>query len=154
MALEIVNQHPVLRVRQGPLRRWLRSCLAHLQPGAEVSILLTDDETLRQLNRAYRGQNRPTDILSFGMREHRRLGDPLPPRAEILGDLAVSLDAVQRQARERGVPREEELRYILVHGLLHLLGYDHARPVDAKRMFALHAALLKSRGVKRGTCGN
>jgi probable rRNA maturation factor len=155
MALEICNQHPKLRVRQESLRRWFRAYLSRLQqPGAEVSILLTDDAAIRRLNRTHRGQDRATDILSFGMREHRRSGDPLPPRAEFLGDLAVSLDTVQRQARERGVSLEEELRFILVHGLLHLLGYDHARPVEAKRMFALHAALLKSQGLKRGTCGN
>jgi probable rRNA maturation factor len=142
MALEISNQHARIRIPVEPLRRWLRACLAQLQQGgAEVSILLTDDAVIRRLNRKYRRQDRATDILTFGMREHRRQGDPLPPRAEVLGDLVVSLDAVFRQAAERGLGPEEELRVLLAHGLLHLLGYDHAGLPDQRRMFALQDRL-------------
>lgn len=143
MALEIRNRHPRLRVALAPLRRWLAACLGHLQQsGAELSVLLADDDVLRELNRVHRGKDKATDVLSFGMREHRRPGDPLPPRTEVLGDLAVSLDAAARQAAERGLAPETELRTLLAHGLLHLLGYDHARLLDEKRMFALQDRLV------------
>jgi probable rRNA maturation factor len=120
-------------------------------PRAEISILLTDDGGIRTLNRRYRRVDRPTDVLSFGMREHRRRRDPLPPHPEVLGDLVVSLNTVARQARERSEPLERELQTILAHGLLHLLGYDHARPLEARRMFALQARLVGSITTKKGT---
>lgn len=155
MSLEITNEHPSVRVPLPSLRRWLRTCLVRLQAEkAEISVLFTDDRTIRRLNREYRRVDRPTDILSFGMREHRRRGDPLPPHPEVLGDLVISLDTVRRQARVRGVELQTELRVMLAHGLLHLLGYDHAGPVEEKRMFALQEMLLKSGGRKRGTCGH
>jgi probable rRNA maturation factor len=142
MALDIQNRHPRIRVDLPALRRWLQTCLRRLRHSrAEVSVLLTDDAAVRRLNRRYRGVDRATDILSFGMRELRRPGDPLPPRADLLGDLVVSLTTVRRQAAAAGRAFRDELREILAHGLLHLLGYDHARPADARRMFALQANL-------------
>jgi len=150
MPLALVNHHPQIKVRQAALKGWLEACLNQLQmQGAEVSVLLTDDAEIQQLNRDYRGVDKPTDILSFGMREHRRAADPLPPHPEVLGDLVVSLTTLRRQAEEREVDLEEELRYILAHGLLHLLGYDHARPVEAKRMFALQDRLVSLNRRKR-----
>jgi probable rRNA maturation factor len=76
------------------------------------------------------------------MRERRRPEDPLPPDDLVLGDLVVSTQAIARQARERGVGNEEELLFILTHGLLHLLGHDHAGALEEKRMQAAQAALL------------
>lgn len=144
MALEILQQNKKFKIDLEKLRQWLHACLRRLQlSGSAVSILLTDDASLRRLNRTYRHQDKPTDILSFGMREFKRRQDPLPPHPEVLGDLAVSLETVRRQARDRNVPWEEELHLVLAHGLLHLLGYDHARRVDAERMFALQAWLLQ-----------
>jgi probable rRNA maturation factor len=142
MDLDIRNQHPRIRVDLPALRRWLSACLRRLRHArAGVSVLLADDATLRRLNRRYRGVDRATDILSFGMREHRRPGDPLPPRSDLLGDLVVSLSTVRRQAAAAGRSFGTELREILAHGLLHLLGYDHDRPAAARRMFALQASL-------------
>lgn len=136
------------------LTRWLQRRLAALHLGsAELSVLLANDPTLRRLNRMYRNRDRATDVLSFSMREYRRPEDPLPPQAWVLGDLVISLDQARRQARERGTDLESEVHCLLIHGLLHLLGYDHVRPLDAKRMFTLQASLLAGHGRKRRHCG-
>jgi probable rRNA maturation factor len=143
MPLEIIQQHAHPAVSKTRIRRRLQLCLNHLKLSqAEISILLTDDAAIRELNHKYRGKDKPTDILSFGMREQRSLSDPLPPDDQVLGDLAVSLETIERQAAERSVSLEEELIFILIHGLLHLLGYDHARSLDEKRMQAMHTLLL------------
>ena len=96
-------------------------------PETEVSILLTNDEYICQLNREYRGIDRPTDVLSFALAESdepavRNLsGDE--PRS--LGDIIISLDKVCEQAAKYGHSEERELAFLTVHGMLHLLGYDH-----------------------------
>ena len=145
MELDIRTQYPQIPVDLSGLQRWLRACLRRLRhTQAGLSVLLTDDAAIRRLNRRYRGVDRATDILSFGMREQRRAQDPLPPCADLLGDLVVSLPTVRRQAAASGRAFGAELREVLAHGLLHLLGYEHARPADARRMFAFQASLAAS----------
>lgn len=138
--IEQVQLAPQVRTR---LCRDLTRCLTHMNGrSAEVSLLLTDDPGIRELNRSHRGVDRATDVLSFGQRERRTWKDPLPPQEQVLGDLVISLPAIQRQARRHGEPWEQELLRVAIHGLLHLLGYDHATPVDRLRMFALQDRLL------------
>jgi probable rRNA maturation factor len=93
---------------------------------AEVSILVVGDEAMRRLNRAWRGKDRPTDVLSFPHAE--------PNRGPLLGDVVVSLDTARRVARAEGRLVGAELDRYLAHGLLHLLGHDHERPAEARRM--------------------
>lgn len=100
---------------------------------AELSILLCDDATIHELNRDYRGKDRPTDVLAFAMREGE--GGPLHP--EILGDVVISIDTTRRQARERGIAIVAEATFLLAHGLLHLLGYDHQTEQELRVMMAL-----------------
>lgn len=109
---------------------------------AELSVVMTGDGEMRRLNKAFRGKDRTTDVLSFPLLEGKRLvvggkGD-LP-----LGDVVVSLPQAARQARTRGVPTRDEVDLLLVHGILHLLGYDHGTKADEKRMFGLQSRLLK-----------
>jgi len=99
-------------------------------PRAELSIVLTGDEQIQELNHRYRGNNRPTDVLSFAQREGA-LGDRTDP---LLGDLVVSVPTARRQAAERGRSVVSELTELLAHGLLHLLGYDHDTPAKDRRM--------------------
>lgn len=109
--------------------------------GAELSILLCDDETIRQLNRRFRKQNRATDVLAFPMGES---GAPVPrssPR-EVLGDVVISVPTATRQARRRGRPIVSEVTFLLAHGLLHLLGYDHQTRDEERRMMAVTDALI------------
>ena len=94
----------------------------------ELSILLCDDAFIHPLNRDYRGKDKPTDVLSFAMREE---GDPNDP---VLGDVIISIERAQEQASERGHAIGVELALLLVHGILHLLGYDHEHDEEAQMM--------------------
>jgi probable rRNA maturation factor len=96
----------------------------------ELSLRLVHDGEIHELNRVYRGKNRPTDVLSFSLREGR-FGDV----ARALGDVVISLDAAARQAEGHGLRLGEEVDRLLVHGILHLAGYDHEiSPHEERRM--------------------
>lgn len=104
-------------------------------PDAELSLLLTDDATIHGINLEHRGKNKPTDVLSFPQNEFY---GPLRPKRgsdlNLLGDVVVSLDTAQRQALGRKRSLFEEVRFLLAHGVLHLLGYDHMTPDEKKVM--------------------
>lgn len=102
----------------------------------ELSVALVDDATIQALNRDFRGQDRPTDVLAFAMREGEAMPEPRPGEPELLGDVVISVDTARRQASERGRPLLDELTMLLAHGLLHLLGYDHATKAEEKVMSA------------------
>ncbi len=119
------------------VRRYCRRVLAALATdGWELSVLVTGDELARQLNRSYRGIDAPTDVLSFSQAE----GGALPPSSAVAGDIVIALPTAERQALRAGVPLEQELRRLLVHGILHLKGMDHAR--GSRRMLALQERVL------------
>lgn len=108
----------------------------------ELSILLTSDRRMRQLNAYYRFRDRPTDVLSFGQMTDGDLGgfatapgEYRPADSILLGDVVISLDTAARQAREMNISVAQRLRTLLVHGFLHLLGHDHERSKDARIMF-------------------
>jgi probable rRNA maturation factor len=111
-------------------------------PDCELSLTLTSDASIRALNRDYRKKDRATDVLSFSQIEERG-STPPDPRAVHnthgmpLGDVVISIDTALAQSREYGVAPAERLRTLLIHGFLHLLGYDHERsPAEARKMFA------------------
>jgi probable rRNA maturation factor len=108
---------------------------------SDVSIWITDEAELQALNRTYRGVDRSTDVLSFGEDTSTPFVNA-PGQPRHLGDLAVSYPHVVRQAEEYGHSRKRELSYLVTHGLLHLLGYDHERPEDAAIMRRREEALL------------
>ncbi len=96
---------------------------------AELSILLCDDETIHRLNREFRKKDQPTDVLAFAMSEGE--GGALHP--ELLGDVVISIDTARRQASDANRTIAYEVTFLLAHGLLHLLGYDH-RDEDERRV--------------------
>ncbi|WP_457640350.1 rRNA maturation RNase YbeY [Persephonella sp.] len=105
----------------------------------EVSITLTDNNTIKELNREWRGKDKPTDVLSFPI-------DEKPPgyRYKLLGDVVISLPYAKRQAEEIGFSYQEEVTRLLVHGILHLIGYDHeTSEKDAKVMFKLQDRIFE-----------
>lgn len=104
----------------------------------ELSIVLTDDPHIQSLNRDFREKDVPTDVLSFGQLE----GEPFVTPVPHLGDLVISLETAARQAGERGHPVEAEVRILLVHGLMHLLGHDHMEPGERALMAEAEDALL------------
>ena len=105
---------------------------------AELSLVICDDAFIHPLNRDYRGKDRSTDVLSFSQRE----GDFAFVGDLILGDVIISLETTIRQAQERGHSMEKELTILLVHGILHLLGYDHIEDDDAEVMAAKEKDIL------------
>ncbi len=116
-----------------------RTLLKHLGlPRAELSIVLCDDEFIRALNAQWRQKDEPTDVLSFAMGEGEDAG--LTP--DLLGDIVISVETAARQGAALGLSLDEEMRVLLVHGLLHLLGHDHIEPEDAAEMRAKEAELL------------
>jgi probable rRNA maturation factor len=105
----------------------------------ELSVALVDDDEIATLNEHYRGVAGPTDVLSFGC------DDPCPAASDepiTIGDVIIAPDVAQRQAAELGTTVEDELDLLLVHGVLHLLGYDHGSDADATAMQARERALL------------
>jgi probable rRNA maturation factor len=111
-------------------------------PDCELSLTLTSDESIRALNRDYRKKDRATDVLSFSQIEERDSTPPDPrtianTKGMPLGDVVISVETALAQSREYGVKPSERLRTLLIHGFLHLLGYDHERsPAAARKMFA------------------
>ncbi|MBM4367891.1 MAG: rRNA maturation RNase YbeY [Deltaproteobacteria bacterium] len=106
------------------------------RPRAELSVLLCDDAFIAELNRQYRQKEGPTDVLSFAMDDER-----------VLGDVVISLDTARRQAEAIGHALDDELRVLLVHGCLHLLGHDHEAPGDDARMAAEESRCLVGLGL-------
>lgn len=126
-----------------------------------VDVLITDDDGIRSVNRAHRGVDRATDVLSFPLgafspgntagsqqKRLRRLWDDAA-RACMLGDIVISLERAVAQAAEYGHDLRRELAYLTVHGLLHLLGYDHMNNADKERMRAMEERALNSAGATR-----
>lgn len=98
----------------------------------DLSILIVNNHRIKALNKRYRGIDRPTDVLAFPMDEDWEAADRQPP---LLGDIVISMEKTHSQAREHKHPPDSELLILLIHGILHLIGYDHERsPMEERRM--------------------
>ena len=104
----------------------------------EISLLITDDETIRKYNKEYRNKDRATDVLSFPMEDDI-----------ILGDVAISFETAKRQSEEAEINIDREVAFLFIHGLLHLLGYDHMNSEDENVMFARQELILDGFGIER-----
>jgi len=114
-------------------------------PDGELSILLTDDAGIESINREYFNRPRPTNVISFSMVEGEF--SDVNPEASMLGDIVVSVETAVREAREAGIPEWERIAELLVHGLLHIVGYDHEAPdADTAAMEARSARLMEMLG--------
>jgi probable rRNA maturation factor len=109
--------------------------------GAEVSLCLADDASLRALNLRWRGKDKPTNVLSFPSAPLDRSG-----QAPTLGDIALAYETLAREADELGVPLADHYRHLVAHGFLHLIGYDHEADEEAGRMEALETRILARLG--------
>ncbi len=118
------------------LRRIARRVLTAEGVGSgELSVVISDEDTVRELNRRYRGLDEPTDVLSFDLGEEGDTPFTLPPgEAAPLGEVIISYPTALRQAEEQGHNVEAEVAHLLVHGILHLLGYDHLEAKDERAM--------------------
>ena len=115
----------------------------HLAPDAELSVLCVAPERMAELHVQWMDEPGPTDVLSFPMDELRPGAPGGPPVEGILGDVVLCPAVADEQAAAAGHSPEHELRILLAHGILHLLGYDHAEPAEEAAMFALQRALVE-----------
>jgi probable rRNA maturation factor len=128
-----------------------------VHPQAELCIKLVDEDTIAELNEQWMGKSGPTDVLAFPLDELRPGLVDEEPEEGVLGDLAICPAIAQRQAEEAraqgqaGYSTDDEIDLLTVHGILHLLGYDHAEPEEHREMFGLQARLLAEwQGARRG----
>lgn len=125
--------------------------LGRLPKNTEVSILIVDNSYIQELNFIYRSQNKPTDVLSFSMNE---TNDNEPNYDEVgevnlLGDIIISLEQAQVQSKEYGHSLERELGFLVAHGMLHLLGYDHETEEERMVMHSLEEKVMQGTKLER-----
>ena len=116
---------------------------------AEVSVTLTDDAHIHVINREYRNVDRPTDVISFALTESEEPEIIGGGEHEVLGDLIISLERMRAQAAEYGHTELRELSFLTVHGMLHLLGYDHMEAEERQEMEEEQRAVMKELGITR-----
>lgn len=116
---------------------------------AEVSVTLTDDAHIHELNRIYRAVDRPTDVLSFALTESEEPEIVGAQGHDVLGDLVISLEHVAAQAEEYGHSPLRELSFLTVHGMLHLLGYDHMEEAERQEMEEEQRHVMEELGIAR-----
>ncbi|MFE8102861.1 rRNA maturation RNase YbeY [Brenneria goodwinii] len=121
-------------------QRWLEGVLPQFQDVAEVTIRIVDEAESQHLNHTYRGKDKPTNVLSFPFEA--------PPEVELplLGDLIICRQVVEREAGEQEKTLEEHWAHMVVHGSLHLLGYDHIEDSEAEEMEALETEIMQNMG--------
>lgn len=127
-----------------------------LPENTEMSVTLMDNEHIHEINKKYRGVDKPTDVISFAIEEEDPDEVPiiLPEDEEFdipknIGDIMISMDKVKEQAEYLGHSEDRELGFLVVHGFLHLNGYDHMKEEDEKEMFGLQREILDSYGLTR-----
>ncbi|MBI5806612.1 rRNA maturation RNase YbeY [candidate division TA06 bacterium] len=131
MSVHFEHLVPVRDFKPSSLKALIERILkVESRPGCDLTVIFTDSAHLRRLNRRYRGKDKVTDVISFAMTE----GADSRYNAKELGDVYISLPRARRQAREYRVAAGEEIKRLTVHGVLHLLGYDHVKPGQAPKM--------------------
>ena len=111
-----------------------------------ASVIIVDNDKIHQINKEYRNIDRETDVISFALEDDKTINDS-PIR--VLGDIYISIDKARMQAKEYGHSLKRELCFLMTHGFLHLLGYDHMKKEDEEIMFPLQEKILKEYGVSR-----
>ncbi|WP_433478076.1 rRNA maturation RNase YbeY [Spirillospora sp. CA-142024] len=157
MTIEVLNESgaPVDEKALAGLSRHVLDGM-RVHPLAELSVLLVDEAAMTELHEKWMDEPGPTDVLSFPMDELRpgHMSGGADEEGEtdpaLLGDVVLCPAVAERQAREAGHSTEAELELLCAHGILHLLGYDHAEPEEHREMFGLQAELLTSWREKRG----
>jgi probable rRNA maturation factor len=151
VSVRVEGKSPAAHTGLPSVRRYATRMLRALRLSrAELSVLLCDDPVMRRLNRDYRHQDKPTDVLAFAMNE----GERVVSLTHVLGDVAISWPTAARQARAHGWSTQREVCMLLAHGLLHVLGFDHVTKVQDRRMRArtdllMTAALSRARAVDK-----
>jgi len=131
MNILVTNRQTVAPVDVPLTRQSMAAILKSLEmEGHEVSLLFVDDTEITEINRHYLGRNHPTNVIAFSMNE----GDFGAINPLLLGDIVISVETALRDARAGELPLEDEINYLMIHGVLHLLGYDHEQACEAEEM--------------------
>lgn len=156
METMIINQQNKVeytRELQQVINRVIKAAarLTKLPENSEVSVMIVDNSYIQELNFIYRNQNRPTDVLSFAMNE---LGEDEPDfdfsgETQVLGDIVISLEQALKQSEEYGHSLQRELGYLVAHGMLHLLGYDHEVEIETQLMRGLEEKIMQAVNLER-----
>jgi probable rRNA maturation factor len=135
------------------IRDWVERAIQAVDPGrdADVSVRIVDEQEMQALNRNYRDQDKPTNVLAFPAGD---AGFVPPGEVPLLGDIVVCAGVVAREADEQGKPPGHHWSHMLVHGTLHLLGHDHVTDSQAQAMEALERRILDSLGIADPYAGN
>ncbi|MDQ0392568.1 rRNA maturation RNase YbeY [Labrys monachus] len=135
------------RVRRAVTASVAVAALRHA-PGAELSVVLTDDEAIRAINAQWRSLDKPTNVLSFPQAEGKAIA-----RTPMLGDIILAYETIEREAEEAERPFADHLTHLVVHGLLHIFGYDHLTDAEAEAMEALEIRILATLGIENPYAG-
>ncbi|MBB6121997.1 rRNA maturation RNase YbeY [Nocardiopsis algeriensis] len=146
MSIDVANESGVTTVDEERLSRLARYVLdaMRVHPLAELSVVLVDEEPMADLHVRWMDEPGPTDVLSFPMDELRPGGPGRTSEPGVLGDVIICPQVAERQAEKAGHSTEAEIDLLCTHGILHLLGYDHAEPEEHKEMFGLQGEILAS----------
>jgi probable rRNA maturation factor len=139
----IPDAHDIVSVAAQAALRDVDIGRAHTHSATELSILLTNDEAIADLNREWRGRTGPTNVLSFPAETDARSADA----PVLLGDVAIALETLTAEAQDAGIAPEDHLRHLVVHGVLHLCGFDHENDADADLMEGREIVILEALGV-------
>lgn len=127
------------------LDAYTKYLLEYMKIDASFSVIIVDNDKIHEINKQYRGIDRPTDVISFALEEDENY----EVKMRLLGDIYISIDKVYEQAKEYNHSVKRELFFLVTHGFLHLLGYDHMEKDEEEEMFSLQEKILDSYGVKR-----
>lgn len=127
------------------LDAYTKYLLEYMKIDASFSVIIVDNDKIHEINKQYRGIDRPTDVISFALEEDENY----EVKERLLGDIYISIDKVYEQAKEYNHSVKRELFFLVTHGFLHLLGYDHMEKDEEEEMFSLQEKILDSYGVKR-----
>jgi probable rRNA maturation factor len=139
-----VNNESTYDIDEAALQRLATYCLdaMRVHPDAEIALVLVDEAAMEQLHVQWMGEPGPTDVLSFPMDELRPGNDDIITPPGVLGDVVLCPQVAEVQAEGAGHSTMDELLYLTAHGILHLLGFDHAEPEEEKEMFSLQRDLI------------
>lgn len=125
------------------LDEYTKYLIKYMNIDASFSIIIVDNEKIHEINKEYRGIDRPTDVISFALEEN----EDYEVKERLLGDIFISIDKVYDQAKEYNHSVKRELFFLVTHGFLHLLGYDHMKKEDEEIMFSLQEKILNEYGI-------
>lgn len=144
---EIINNCNLKIIEIDELNDFVNFALEYLKlKNTYFNIIIVDDVYIHDLNKQYRGIDRPTDVISFALEDDKTFIDM---DFKVLGDIYISIDTAKKQALNYGHSLKRELSFLTIHGILHLLGYDHQNEEDEKKMFDLQELILNEAKITR-----